>query len=287
MVSHTLLVLSRMPLISALASKCVPASISVALCCPHVAHSAPLLLCAHPVTSVYSPVTFVSRGELTGLFSCLHAPYLRPQTRSPPVTRCCRPQIMALAHFQTACTATARGELDRALLSLHTALRFAAGSSSGTSPLPVRMRFPARGAVHLLSSKQFTLSLCGLHARCRRATSATTTLRVLHVDRLAAPRPCCTWTGVSVDWCSRQCLHLHVLSVSSRHYGGRVRHRRVVVLRHRFVSNTRHKQGLHLSSVFTCFPACFLACDACISCVSTVKGLCSCGCEHPALRVVG
>ncbi len=35
---------------------------------------------------MYSPVTFVARGELTNLFSCLHAPYLWPQTRSPPVS---------------------------------------------------------------------------------------------------------------------------------------------------------------------------------------------------------
>jgi hypothetical protein len=32
-----------------------------------------------------SPGTFVTRGELTVLLSCLHAPYLWPQTRSPPV----------------------------------------------------------------------------------------------------------------------------------------------------------------------------------------------------------
>ncbi len=66
-------------------SQCVPASACVALCCPHVVCTAPLLLCPHPAASVHFPVTFVSRGELTGLFSCLHAPYLCPQTRSPPV----------------------------------------------------------------------------------------------------------------------------------------------------------------------------------------------------------
>ncbi len=35
---------------------------------------------------MYSPVTFVARGEITGLFSCLHAAYLWPRTR-PPVCK--------------------------------------------------------------------------------------------------------------------------------------------------------------------------------------------------------
>jgi hypothetical protein len=33
-------------------------------------------------------VTFVACGELTVLSSCLHAPYLWPQPRSPPVAKC-------------------------------------------------------------------------------------------------------------------------------------------------------------------------------------------------------
>jgi hypothetical protein len=74
-----------MSLISALVSQCVPASVSVALCCPHVACAALLLLCPRTAASMYFPVTLVSRDELTGLFSCLHAPSLWPQTRSPAV----------------------------------------------------------------------------------------------------------------------------------------------------------------------------------------------------------
>ncbi len=61
------------------------ASVCVALCCPHVACTAPLLLRPHPAASMYLPVTFVARGELTVLFSCLHAPDLWPQTLCPAV----------------------------------------------------------------------------------------------------------------------------------------------------------------------------------------------------------
>ncbi len=74
-----MLVLSHAYLTSALRSKCVPASVSVVLCCLHVACTVPLLLCPHPTASMYFRVTFVARGKQTGLFSCLHAPYLWPQ----------------------------------------------------------------------------------------------------------------------------------------------------------------------------------------------------------------
>jgi hypothetical protein len=47
--------------------------VSVARCCPHVACTAPLLLCQRPAASMYFPRTFVARGEPTGIFSCLRA----------------------------------------------------------------------------------------------------------------------------------------------------------------------------------------------------------------------
>jgi hypothetical protein len=68
-------------------SQCVPASVSVALCCPHVACTAPLLLCPHPATSMHFPVTFISCGKHTVLSSCLHAPYLWPQRQSEMTLR--------------------------------------------------------------------------------------------------------------------------------------------------------------------------------------------------------
>ncbi len=67
MVSHMLLVLSHTSLISALFSV-------VRACCPHAACTALLLLRPLPAASMYFPVTFVARGELTGLSSCLTLP---------------------------------------------------------------------------------------------------------------------------------------------------------------------------------------------------------------------
>jgi hypothetical protein len=59
------------------------------LCRPQVACTALLLLCPHPAASMYFPVTFVARGDLTVLFSWLHAPYLN-LTWSPAVAEALR-----------------------------------------------------------------------------------------------------------------------------------------------------------------------------------------------------
>ncbi len=57
-----------------------------ALCCPHVACTALLLLCLRPAASVPFLVTLLSRGELTLLFSCLYALYLwHPWLDAPTV----------------------------------------------------------------------------------------------------------------------------------------------------------------------------------------------------------